>query len=355
MNSETYSDQFRIRLGDETLKKQRIYLDTKYWIFIRDASAGTATPVQIQIYRKLTDLVKEGIILCPLSPHIFEELMKVGDKEKRLRMAHVMDELSQQISFISPLNIVGQELLNFVRNCEAKAGGHSYFNTTKYIFTKVAFALGELYPLIEGIPDEQLNDIRISFFDRLSKCTLVEMIETIKEPFPRRKSEPLISQLNKGKDDNQNWKSFHEVFMHEIAGILDVVRDDIENLWRYLYTNDHGGSIKTEEVRQTESVKLLSNRIYQAFDQHQIDKELPYFHITASLYAYLRHNKGQRFKENDLIDFSHVAWALPYCNSFFTEKPLHDWLCNKPLRLNEAYGTKVLWQEEDVLDALSAL
>jgi len=232
-----------------------------------------------------------------------------------------------------------------VRHCQAKAEGKFLFNPAKYVFTKVAFVLGELYPAVEGISSEQMNDIRIQFFDHLSKFTLAEMLNTMKNDFPQKNSENLIAQLNKGKDNNQDWKSFHEVFMHEIAGILDIVKDDIEKLWMYLYEN----------VRESESVQLLSNCIYQAFDQNKINKELPFFHINASLHALIRYNKSQRYDKNDLIDFSHTAWALPYCDGFFTEKPLHDWICGKLLQLDKIYGTQVLCQEEEVLTALNKL
>lgn len=352
---DSYILQFKIRVGDMALKKHRLYLDTKYWIFMRDAALGKASPMQTKIYEKLKELVKREIAICPLSPHIFQELMNIGDKEKRLNMAQVMDELSQQVCFISPLNIAGQEILSFVRNCQAKAEGKSPFNPAKYVFTKVAFVMGELYPTVREIPDEQLNNIRVQFFDYLSKFTLVAMLKTIQSDFPQRNSENLIAQLNKGKDDNQDWKSFHEVFMYEIAGLLDIVKDDIEKLWMYLYENDHGGSVTPEELSQTESVRLLSNLIYQAFDQKKINRELPYFHINASLYAFIRYNKSQQFKADNLIDFSHAAWALPYCDAFFTERRLHDWICNKPLKLNEIYGSKVLWREEDVLNTLDDL
>jgi len=354
MSIEDYSEQFKIELGEIVLKRHRIYLDTKYWIFMRDASLGKATTVQTNIYKKLKDLIKKEFTICPLSPHIFEELMNIGDKEKRLNMARVMDELSQQICFISPLNIAGQELLTFVRNCQAKVEGKPLFNPAKYVFTKVAFVTGELYPTVEGIPDEQINDIRIQSFDNLSKFTLIEMLKTIKSDFPQRNSENLIAQLNKGKDDNQDWKSFHEVFMHEIAGILDIAKEEIEKLCIYLYAND-GGSVTPEDVQQTECVRLLSNLIYQAFDQNKINEELPYFHINASLHAFIRYNKRQRFKKDTLIDFSHAAWALPYCDVFFTERRLHDWICGNSLNLDKLYGTQVLWREEEVLNTLNHL
>lgn len=351
MDIEAFSQQVKFDIGNMMLKKHRIYLDTKYWIFMRDASLGKSTPTQTRVYEKLRDLVKKEVAICPISPHIFEELMRVGDREKRLNMARVMDELSQQVCFISPLNIAGQELLSFMRYCQSKAQGKTLFNPTKCVFTKVAFVMGELYPTVECIPEEQMDAIRIQVFDRLSRVTLVEMLKTMKDDFPQRNSD-LIAQLNKGKDDNQDWKSFHEIFMHEIAGILDTVKDEIEKLWIYLYENDHGGLVTPEEVRKAESVKLLSNFIYNLFDQKKVSKELPYFHINASLHAFIRYNKSQRFKKDTLIDFSHAAWALPYCNYFFTERRLCDWLCNSLLKLDKIYGAQVFCKEDDVLTHL---
>jgi len=357
MDIETYIEQFKIKLGNWVVQKHRIYLDTKYWIFMRDASLGKATVTQTKIYEKLKDLVKKEIAICPLSPHIFQELMKIGNEEKRLNMAQIMDELSQQVCFISPLDIVGQELLSFVRYCQAKERGKSLFNPAKYVFTKVALIMGEVSPTLEGIPDEHLNDIRVQFFDYCSnpKRTLVEMLKTMKTDFPQRNFENLIAQLNKGKDENQEWKSFHEVFMHEIAGFLDVVKGDIEKLWMYLYKNDKGCNTTLEEIRKSGGVKSLLNLIYHAFEQNKINKELPFFYIHASLHAFIRYNKTQRFKKDTLIDFSHAAWALPYCDTFFTEKCLHDWICSNLLSLDKLYGTQVLWREKDALNTLNHL
>lgn len=270
-------------------------------------------------------------------------------------MARVMDELSNQVCFISPMDIVGQELLCFVRNCQGRAEGKALLNPAKYVFTKVPFVLGEPYPTIDGISEEQMNDIRIQFFDHLSQITLSEMLKTIEGDFPLWNRENLIANLNKGKDDNQDWNTFHEVFMHEITGLLDVVKEDIEKLWIYLYANDKGYSITQEELRKSGCVEALSAQIYQAFNQKKINKELPFFHVNASFHTFLRYNKGQRFKKDTLIDFSHASWALPYCNYFFTEKRLCDWICSKLLNLDKAYGTQVLWREEDVLDTLSKL
>ena len=140
---EDYSNLFRTKIGEMVLKKHRFYLDTKYWIFMREASKGKAPKVQTQIYGTLKRLVETGIAICPLSPHVFTELMKQGNREQRISTAQVMDNLSQQVCFISPIDIAGQELLSFVRLCQAKAQGDPLFNPAKYVWTKVVFVMGE--------------------------------------------------------------------------------------------------------------------------------------------------------------------------------------------------------------------
>lgn len=352
---EDYSQRFRIKIGEMVLQKRRFYLDTRYWIFMREASLGRATEIQKKIYGHLCSLVRTGVAICPLSPHIFIELMKQGNREKRLSTARVMDELSQQVCFISPIDIAGQELLNFVRLCQAKAQGKLLFKPEKYVWTKVAFVMGESYPALAGIPDDQMNNIRIQFYDHISKFTLVKMLETIKGDFPMHDRKDLINHLNQGKDNNQEWKSFHDVFMHEVAGALDIMKDDIEKLWVSLYRSDKGITPTSDEISQSGSVRLLSNLICNAFEQNKIGKELPFVRIMSGLHALIRCNKGQRYKENDLPDLSHATWALPYCDGFFTERRLTDWICNNLLKLDKVYETKVLWNEEDVLRYLESI
>lgn len=346
---ENHSEQFRLRLGQEVEGKYRFYLDTKYWIYLRNASEdGCASEIHKRIYDKLLSFVSTGMAICPLSPHSFFELLNIGDRQTRLSTARVMDELSQQICFISPIDIIGQELLVFVRNSVAKANGTIIQNPKKYVWTKVPFILGEFYPEVEGLPQSYMANLNILFFNKLAGFTLVELIEKL-GTLPAKKSASFISRLNQGKDENQDWRSFHEVFMHEIAGMLDGIQHDIEQLWIYLYRADTGKELSSEEISQSGCTKMLSNLIYHAFAQKKNVDELPFIHIHAALHAYIRYKKAQRYKENDLIDFSHAAWALPYCNGFFTEKALSDWICNGLLQLDKVYNSTVLSDDEEIL------
>jgi hypothetical protein len=131
--------------------------------------------------------------------------------------------------------------------------------------------------------------------------------------------------------------------MQEVAGILDVLKDDIREICKYLCPADVG------------SIEEIQRVIYNAFKLKKIDKQLPFLHIQAAINAFIRYNKMQRFKINDLIDISHASWALAYCNAFFTERRLASWICNPLLNLQQIYQTSVLYKEEKVLNYLSCI
>jgi len=336
------------------LKKHRIYLDTKYWIHMRDASTGVASPVHIEIYNKLKLLSQGNVVICPLSPHLFEELMKIGNEHKRHQTAKVMDELSQHITLISPLKIPRQELLCFIQNCQNKAAGKTISNPAKYVWTKVSFILGELHPYNENLCEAQNEHIQVEFFKYRSELTLIQMLDYVKE-FPALDKSPLIRSLNEGKDQNLDFKTFHDVFMQEVAGVLDMLINDIREIWKYLYLEETGQEPTSAEIVKSESVENMQRIIYNAFKLNKIDKELPFIHVQAAINAFVRYNKQQRFKVNDLNDISHAAWGLPYCHAFFTERRLASWICNAPLNLQQIYGTSVYHQEEDILAYLNRI
>ena len=91
---ENYSEQFKINVGKAALNRHRVYLDTKYWIFMRDAALGKSTSVQLKIYELLKALVAKQVAICPLSYHVFSELMNIGDEQKRLNTALVLRQYS---------------------------------------------------------------------------------------------------------------------------------------------------------------------------------------------------------------------------------------------------------------------
>lgn len=345
LSLDPFFDKVRRDCGDFMLQRVRIYLDTKYWIFMRDVLTGNADHTKREIYNSLLRLVENDKVICPLSGHIFLELLKRQNLEDRKYSAAVMDNLSRGYSFIWPTEIFGQELISFIRNAQAKRLGLPPFDSSRLVWTRTPFMFGEVYP------QHPYSD---KFPHEFSRFKLVDIIRGLPLDYPTTNDDELVERLNKGKDANQKWENLHELFMDEVAGVLDVCNDELLKIWEYLLKNDAHLSFSKEDILKHGDTKKLKNLIYRTFDANKIGVDLPFIRIHASIHAYVRLNKAQRYKLNDLIDYGHSSCALPYCQYFFSEHPLTD-LINEKTKLSSLYTTTVLSKEEDVLNCLSRI
>src|ERR1700676_30878 len=76
----------------------RIYLDTNFWLFVRDAYAGRArNDTHRLLYEKLLHLVSSGKAICPATDTVLHEVFHQNDFTTRLMTATVIDELSAGI------------------------------------------------------------------------------------------------------------------------------------------------------------------------------------------------------------------------------------------------------------------
>jgi len=74
--------------------------------------------------------------------------------------------------------------------------------------------------------------------------------------------------------------------------------------------------------------------------------------IMAGLSASTRHRK-ERFEDNDVHDYQHARYALPYCDVFLTENHLGTLLTN--LRYDTLYDCRVLWDPDEIAAELEKM
>src|SRR3982751_719450 len=92
---DDYVRRQRSQLAERMASIKRIYLDTKYWLFLRDVKAGAPRSYTHQlIYEKLLALVSTGSVVCPASDTVLHEVFRQADPSTRLMTATVIDELS---------------------------------------------------------------------------------------------------------------------------------------------------------------------------------------------------------------------------------------------------------------------
>lgn len=74
IDPDIYIRSQHVAIGDQVLKKRRIYLDQKYWIYCRDVIRGKPQhPLHPEIYKLLSNAVKSGVAVCPASHLILRE------------------------------------------------------------------------------------------------------------------------------------------------------------------------------------------------------------------------------------------------------------------------------------------
>ena len=104
-NPHVTLDQYRSRIlhkfGQIVSKKAVVYLDLKFWINLRKASLGEKVANEyIELLSLLSNEVKRGSIVCPLSFWIFEELLKQSDLSTRKATSRLIDRLSNGVAFM---------------------------------------------------------------------------------------------------------------------------------------------------------------------------------------------------------------------------------------------------------------
>lgn len=92
---EEYTKSVRLQLGQDIQNCRKIYLDTNYWIELRDGILGRQ---KNNDYVKLLNLLRQAVaaekLLCPISDENFNEILQQSDPTTLKASAKLIDELS---------------------------------------------------------------------------------------------------------------------------------------------------------------------------------------------------------------------------------------------------------------------
>lgn len=333
-----------INLGEKVLQKRRYYLDTKYWIYLRDVERGGGSSVQKRIYQILHSIIQTDKAICPISYHSFIELQKQSDNQTLLATARLMDKLSNKICFI-PLNgIFQQELICYLRSRQLTRRGIPVVSAAKYVWTKIPYLFGNRELEFPDASQEEAELVKKEFYSFWKNLGLFDMLSRATNMEPHYQDSRIVEFLNEGKDQNQNWTTFDQICIREIEGGLSILEEEInEVLIEFSKSCENGDPRSYAELLQV---------VISEWKENGIVAGLPFISIRCLMHSFFRYNKTQRFKPNDLSDFGHATWAIPYCNAFFTERSLANMVTNNLLKLDQKYDTKIMWKEEQVLEYL---
>jgi hypothetical protein len=283
-----------------------------------------------------------------------------------LQHAGIIDALSEGIA-IQPTHVLDQlELTHFYRKHSIGEERCHPIKQMAWIF--IGYILGECHPQNPGFDTETNNRLQMMFFEHMSHISFVELIQNLDATSPPvldwDGSEHAMRATANEKTHEHEFATYDEVFMSEVAGVLDCLSEDMHSLFVYLWENQVAESTPRPSKQDLdESVRLLRNCIYHGFGLGRISVDLPCIHILAGLHAAKRSaskaspkaNPGPYSKKGDVRDHLHARAALPYCDAFFTEKRLGKRLTEAPLKFNECYSCAVFWEHEPILEYLRTL
>jgi hypothetical protein len=318
-----------------------IYVDTCHWIEMRRCLLNA--PQKSEIYERILDLLRRlkrrGTILCPVSLPLFAELTRHKNENAQHATVKLMDELSDGVCLQSPNALLEMEIQRCVAEILLEKDAPDLL---EWAWTKVGWLGGEELEAPSSLTPAQIAYLQTEFFDFVWQMTFEDVMRSMKDmPLPVRDNRITATAWFNAHADafTKSGRPFDEV--------LKIQRRNV-----FLQVNF--------KKRFCDAVDMLSKR----FPKHaQLAAErmkplekvdpflIPTLQIASAIQAIFI-SSGHKFKENDINDLQHAAFALPYCDVFFCDRPLKHKLTTLPLRLDKAYSTIVIAKPADFLEYL---
>jgi hypothetical protein len=336
----------RLKLRAAIAGRIIIYLDTKFWIILREQNRKT-DPYEKQLLHLVFRLYDVGKCVFPISEITFWEILKQHDKVTLYDTVNLVDKLSSGLSIINLDERVQVEVSHFFQSKNENETN----NLNELIWSKLAWILGFRFLSQLKTEIEQKN-----FFDFVGKISFAEMLKIIDvnggiRPFTFKDN---IQELNQNKRiyEGEN-RTIDAMFLSELSGYIDHFKDSLsEAIYKMFY--EKTGRYPTDDEKGEVDTGGLSTFIYNEFKLKKITNELPSLRIVPELFAAARWDKGRKFSDgNDTMDFLHASFALPYCNYFFTERELHSLIIQR--HLDKLYNCTVESSQKKVIDILNAI
>ena len=342
-------------LGKRVCEKYRIYLDTNYWIYLRDAAMGRPSKeVHLLLLNKLSKLAQDSRIICPVSDILLSELLTQSDAKTRTATVGLMDLLSEGITIASLPERINSEILYWIRGHTLNK--ESLYPVGQLIWTRAAHFLGHIFPTETALSQEDEKAVQKASFDTMGSMSLTEVLETIGHNKIDSLERPpqVFVNLNEGKFNNLvSGKSYDDLLIDEVRGCVDAFWPHFLEVFAYLDQTKTGMIPVTEN--KDEIRIMTSSRIVAAFKNEKMGTHLPTFRILAGSHAAVRWDPKRKYKSGDWMDFKHAAVALSYFNAFFTDHSLAALLCNSPLEYDRLYNMRIISREEDALSLIEKL
>lgn len=341
-----------LELAESIQGVEKIYLDKRFWVLLRDAHMGRSKiQPTYELLGEIRSAVTDGKILCPISESVFLELLKQQDLTTRQATAELIDEFSHGITLVPYEQRVAQELVSVI--AVLTPNDPEYHEPKDLVWSRLSYVLGIVHPSETAFQPKEELVIQKAFFDHMWQISLVEVISNLENEtdfLPKGFGETAdqINALNRNHQDEV--KNFKQVYLDELRGALSLFVH-VPRMWSENECERASGVSATysDHERQEHERKwhtVLGNLV----TKRAVALRLPSLHVPALCHAAVRWDKGRRLVANDFYDFHHAAAAVGYCSAFMTEKPLRSLLQQKHLQLAKDYPCVVIANVNEAVD-----
>lgn len=319
--------------------KKKIYLDTNYWIYLRDQYF---IEERSNYANNIISLYDSGKFIFPISDITFLEVLKQTDINTRNNTIELIDKLSDGITSITTHERLGLEVMNLIGDTMDL----NLHDINEIVFTKLSFILGYTVPPYQWGSVDNTTKINSDYVDYLWDMPLKKIVSMLDLKNWKHHSDN-SEYLNREKEKHfEDHKSFKSLYLGEIYGSLDAQREILVKAVKNLYHYNSGDEIAFKN--STVSSDKIILEILKLFKDNQIGSKLPFIDILGGLFASVRWDKPKKHHKNDTYDFILSSFALPYCDYSFTEKPLNALLTNGNLSYDKKYNCNVLSKFKEV-------
>lgn len=357
---EEYRRKKELECGKIVMARKSVYLDTRFWIHLRDADLGK--PVHAIFDQLLTELrrgVAEGRIICPFAADILAEVYRQSDQTTRLATARLIDELSLNIALQSEPERLATELLHGIQSIRPSAPPQEPLR--KLVWTRPSFVVGHIVPSTTAFDPATELALQKSFLDSIGRLGFFHQVLGIDAATRQPKQfgqmwEELAERLNNLNIENsKELKPRKQIETEEFSGALEAYLPVLRNVIRQIFIGEFNESPNHQTEAELENAaSQIGGMICEAFRLGRLGGNFPTFTIRAGLATAVRWDRKRKYKPNDFHDFGHAAAALPYFDIFATERSLCHLLVTD-LKYGARFDTAIECDPCAILGRLAAI
>ena len=309
---------------------KRIMLDSRDWITIARIAIGKEKdPVLKTVYRKIKKLSETNKAIFPISMYHLEDMIKNSNKKQREYLVDIIIDISKGWT-MKPFSLFrGKEVENALLR---RLGLKPIHDIKSQIIGKgIAYTAGVEYYLSSKNPSVQ------------------KLIDEKESEWRNRIDSPeSMAKIMKSEDFSSYLRQEHKMYLNG-ARTMEKNRKHTKDWTKTQRYNNEITSYFSSfivphliKIVQDYNIQKNATKFFKTKKDFELFLEYtPSSNILVRLtHARDEESRERKIQANDLIDISHLAGGIPYCDIVVMEKMFAS-LCRK-LKLDKKYGCVVL-------------